>query len=63
MTDRMDQILEGMIHGDSPIELRMQVAPQSHNEMLAQIKTAAQERLTGDRTYLGLIRIMLSDRS
>ena len=49
MTDRMDEILNGLAHGDSPIELRMQVSDSAHSRMLAEIKNAALERLEGDR--------------
>ena len=46
MTDRMDQILEQMYFGDSPIELRMQSPYEpGHSQMLAAIKEAALERL------------------
>ena len=46
----MDQILEAMAHGDSPIELRMQSPHEpGHSQMLAEIKKAAFERLEGDR--------------
>lgn len=45
--DRMDQILESMAVGDSPIELRMQVDNQAHDEMLRDIRNEALKRLEG----------------